>query len=170
MKLRYIPLTFLGDLERHDALTCLTSNRHSSYDRHLMSSWIDVVSSLHNPREIGGDIVNQGSSLCWRFLSRRYLWVTGSPGSKRKQLRSPPPSKNAPFKRKGIPPESRSRFGKAYRPDDTKFAPPAPPPHTHTVRMAENKEWGRGDNNIPFILFEGISKSILFNSILNVVI
>ena len=45
-----------------------------------------------------------------------------------------------------------------------------PPPHTHTVRMAENKERGRGDKNIPFILFEGISKSILFNSILNAVI
>ena len=44
------------------------------------------------------------------------------------------------------------------------------PPHTHTVRMAENKERGRGDKNIPFILFEGISKSILFNSILNAVI
>ena len=78
---------------------------------------------------------------------------------------------NAPFKRKGIPSESRSRFGKAYRPEATKFVPPPclpppPPPHTHTVRMAENKERGRGDNNIPFILFEGISKSILFNSIL----
>ena len=46
----------------------------------------------------------------------------------------------------------------------------SPPPPTHTVRMAENKERGRGDNNIPFNLFEGISKSILFNSILNAVI
>ena len=52
------------------------------------------------------------------------------------------------------------------------LSPPSPTPHTHTVRMAENrdKERGRGDNNIPFILFEGISKSILFNSILNAVI
>ena len=30
-----------------------------------------------------------------------------------------------------------------------------PPPHTHTERMAENKERGGRDNNIPFILFEG---------------
>ena len=52
------------------------------------------------------------------------------------------------------------------------LSPPSPPhpPPPHTVRMAENKERGRGDNNIPFILFEGISKSILFNSILNAVI
>ena len=79
-----------------------------------------------------------------------------------------PPPKNAPFKRKGIPSESSYRFGKAYRPEATKFVPTPPSlPPTHTVRMAENKERGRRDNNIPFILFEDISKSILFNSILN---
>ena len=140
MKLRIYTTNILGDLERYDALTCLASNSHSSYGRHLLWRWIDVVSSLHNPREIGGDIVNQGSSLCWRFLLRRYLWVTGSPGSKRKQLRSPHPPKNAPFKRKGIPSESSSRFGKAYHPEAIKFVPRTPTPHTHCKNGRKQRE------------------------------